>query len=285
MRTSFVIYFLFTIMIGNVLHASEDFLRRQEEFSASQDSTDLILENLVIGVDSDAGSEGELKTSDEKLQLSPKPPMVNDGIIASFADLEALATQLVLGQKKRGGNQNNSLEIPKKVLDSLQVDPAFFTDYVTKKKIMKEDAESEYSCVRSISNKLGYIKRLLYCKRRKKNPFEYAQKNTQYQYKRWWQTILKKSCFEFVEKSQPVQTRSRLEDADEYENEKNIRELTKKFEKCKLENEEHETHTKIRKFLEEREKEENDSDKYKDWFYEIVKVVGAFAGGVFGLGS
>ncbi|HEB41753.1 MAG TPA: hypothetical protein ENI08_01895 [Candidatus Dependentiae bacterium] len=278
MRTSFVIYFLFTIMIGNVLHASEKSLVRQEELSASQDSTNLMLLNLEVGVDSDASSEGELKTLDEELRESQ--PMVNDGIITSLAEL-AIAVQRKVEDKQTRSRKSKKLDdflkIPNEMVenDKLKISPALFSEYIDKE--IKLNPEP------------GWVKRV-FCCRRKKNPLEYTCANQTYQYKMLSKKIVAitvyQKAIENLDQKPLTRTVILLANIDDNEESKTINSLEIDLLKEKLRNERFKTKEELaenlKAILEDQKQEDDKHDTMKQVMYTIAGLIGSFFAGNFG---
>lgn len=257
MRSSFVIYLLPIIMIGNVLHTMEVDLATDLELS-----TDEVLKINVEGVELD--SSNSIKT------------MVN---------MQSLAKQLIANQiasQKKRSRKDRFSEAPEfEIPDRLEVNPQVFDEYVDMKKVLPKEPEP------------GLLRRIFCCRSKKKNRFEYAHDNMAYNYENWAKDMLTILCCEQDQQDKQIKTRIFLadrdnENSDAEELEKTIQILRKQLRKEKRQTKklktENELHKKLRDFCEQQRESDNSNDKWKGVAYTFLTIAGAFLSGVYGVG-
>ena len=293
MRTSFVIYFLPIIMIGNALHAGEEYLEHPQglqsiiermksanELSAHQDLTSSILENLEAG-----SSQEKIKTLNEEQELGQSPLIPNNNIIASLADLETqVKSQIEKKQRrtKRSIDLENFLKISSSILgeDKLRIHPNVFVEYANQG-IQKNP-------------KPGWLKRIFCCKcKKRKNPFEYRSRYTPHEYDDWSKKIFTiavcEQAIKHINKKAPTRVGGHLQDIDEDEESRKIRDLEFNLLKKSLEVErltgEKELDKKLQAVLQDQQQKKEKYDKIKELLYTTaVSIIVGLVAGALGIG-
>jgi len=260
MRISFINYLLVVLLVSNTLHAAE---AEEAEKELKE------LEGGKVGYD-------QLGTVQFTIP----------GKISSLDNLNTKLRQVVKNKKTKTGGFNSESSL-KELLDisesivgledgKLQILPAVFAEYAEK----QIQETSEPSCFR----------RIFCCKRQRKNPFESRSRFTPHAYKDWSKSLIKMFLYQqaLEELGDDKSTRAKhLENIDEDNQEKKIRDLELIVLKRELKIEglttKEELNKELQKVLQEQQKDEEKWDKVKEGAYFFTGIVATFLASYYGV--